>query len=311
MGSFSSAGDEQERRRPPRRRRLRRLALVAAAIATAWLAVVVGVRLAFDDRVLPGTKVGGLSLGGRSSDAARRLLASAFAPRRSVTLTGGERRFTVSAAQAGYRVDVPASVTRARSAGREGPLNGLWSTIASLPTPRKLEPVARVDRGRLATQIDAIAQAIDRPGSAGALITDVNADGVQVRARAPSTGRSLDRAATAATVVAALHDRRPGPVPLAVRTHPTVTRDEVQAVASRARDYLRIPVQLTAGGRTVTLTTRQTAAILALERARGPGSGELRLGVDAGRVTRLVSALARDLDRASADARISAPRGRR
>ncbi|MGH2899220.1 MAG: hypothetical protein ACRDMZ_11145, partial [Solirubrobacteraceae bacterium] len=79
----------------------------------------------------------------------------------------------------------------------------------------------------------------------------------------------------------------------------------VRSVARAGRAYLRDPVHLTAGQRAVMLTSRQTAGILAIERAAATSTPQL--GVDTGRVERLVAALARALDREPADARIRAP----
>jgi len=76
-------------------------------------------------------------------------------------------------------------------------------------------------------------------------------------------------------------------------------------MARAGRAYARDPVHLTAGRRTVTPTSRQTAGILAIERAAATSAP--RLGVDAGRVERLVAALARTMDREPANARIRAP----
>jgi len=306
MSALNTIAGAQGGRGRPRQRRLRRLAVITGAVLAAWLAVTVGVRLAYADKILPGTTMAGLSLGGRSPERARELLAAALAREQSVRLTADGRRFVVRASEVGYRIDVPASAERARSAGRDGPLAGLWSTLASLSAPRKLEPVVHVNHRRIAERIAEIARAVDRPATTGALIADPNAVGM-VRALAPRAGRTLDRADTVAAVVAALHDRRPGPVALSVQTQATVTQDEAQDVADRARAYLRTPVRLTGGQRTRTLTARQTATILALEQTPKASATAVRLGVDQGRVKQLVSTLARDLDRPPRDARIKAP----
>ena len=123
-------------------------------------------RLAYADRVLPTTTMGDLNLGGQSPQDVRRSLTSTLATQRPVTVIAADRRFVVTAAQAGYRIDVPASVARARDAGRDGALGGAWSTVAALLKARKVEPVARLDRSRLAARIAAIARAVERPATA-------------------------------------------------------------------------------------------------------------------------------------------------
>jgi len=286
-------------------RQLRWLALLAVAVIAVLLSVAIGVRVAYGDRILPGTRMGGLKLGGLSKAAARERLRSAYTAKQSATLAAGGQRFVVTAAQAGYRVDVTASIEHARDAGREGPLAGLWSTVAALLTQRQLEPVARLQRDRLNARIAMIADVVDRSPGGFALVVD--ADDVQVGEQAPRAGRTLDRAVASAAAVAGLRDRRSVPIGLLMRAQPAVTRAEAQAVALLASNYLRTPLRLTDGPRKLVLTRRQTAGILALEATGGTRDARLRLGVDNGRTKRLVSSIARGLERTAVDARIRAP----
>ena len=293
-------------------RKLATPALVVAIVIALWLGVAAVVRIAYSDRILPGTQMAGVSLGGRSSDDAQRLLASAFAPARPVALSVAGRRFVLTPRQIGYRIDAPASAERARDAGRTGPLRGLWSSVVSLLATRRLEPIAAVDERQLQAQLAAIARFVDRPASDGALVADASAD-AGIRAVAPRSGRALARAAAAAALVTALRDRRGGPLALPVRVQPAPSRAEVQEALDRAREYLREPVRLRTpmrladGTRTVTLEAARMARILALERVPGAGRTELRPGVDASAMNRLLSALAADLDREPVNARIRAP----
>jgi len=285
-------------------------------IVALWLVATIGVRVAYADRILPGTTMAGLNVGARSDEEARRVVGT-LASQQPVTVTAAGRRFVVDPAAVGYSVDVAASVARARAAGRHGTPSAFGSTITALIEPRQLEPVFRADRARLAAQIAEIAQAVDRRARAGTVRVDRAATG-GIAVSAPRAERTLQRAAAARALLRALQGRRSGPVALPVRRQGGATRDEVRAVQRRARAYLRTPLRLTAGERTLTLTTRQTAAILTLQRGQtalsaasqaGPNgrTGALRLGVGAPAGERLIAGLAHDLDRASADARISAP----
>ena len=282
-----------------------RVAWTVAALVTVWLLVVVGMRVAYDDRILPGTSMGGVDLGGRSPQAAAGLLSAAFERDRGATLTASGQRFVFRADQLGYRFDAAASTERARRAGREGPLAGVWSTVAGLVRSRRPAPVVSVDRRALAVRIDAIAGDVDRTASPGELVADASAPG-GVRVVAPRTARTLDRAAAARAILSALRDRRAGTVALPVATQRSATPDEVRAVARRARAYLRTPLRLTVGGRTLTPSMSRVLRILTLEPAPRGARG-LRLGVDEAGLERFVAALAGDLDRDPADARIRAP----
>ncbi len=289
-------------RRPP----LIRAARIAGALAAAWLVLTIGVRVAYADRILPGTTMAGLSLGGLSDAAAERVLTDALASRRPVTLTAAGRRFVVDPAVVGYRIDIDASVASAHDAGRGGVVAGIGSTIPALIAPRRLEPVAPIDDALLDAQIASIAAGIDRPARAGDVLVDRDAPG-GIRVVAPRARRTLQRDAARDALLRALRDRPKRPVDLPVLRRGGATPDAVRTVARQARDYLRTPLQLEAGKRTLTLTTAQAAGILALQRARGERPGALVLGVDAPAVARLVDELAADLDRTPASARIDAP----
>lgn len=281
------------------------MALGGGALVAAWLLVAMGVRVAYAERILPGTTTRHLDLGGRSPEAAGGAVCSGLARDRTLTLTVVGRRFVSDPRRLGYRCDVAASTVRARRAGREGPLGGLWSTVAGLVSSRPLEPVARVDRSVLSTRIAAIAADVDRSARRGEIVAAADAP-AGVRVVAPRPARKLDRAAAAATVRAALLKRRAGPVALPVSTPPAATPDAVRAAARRTRAYLREPLRLKVGDRTLTPGKRRVIAILALD--AGPrGARGLRLGVDRAALGRLVASLADDLDRDPAEARIRAP----
>ncbi|MDP1846528.1 MAG: VanW family protein [Solirubrobacteraceae bacterium] len=275
-------------------------------IVALWLVATIGVRAAYAGRILPGTTMGGVDLGSRSDESARRAVSRALASQRPVTLTAAGRRFVVRPAAVGYSVDVAASVARARDAGRHSTLPAFASTITALIAPRDVEPVFRADRGRLAKQVAVIARAIDRPARAGTIRVDRNAPG-RISVTAPRAERRVQRAAAAEVLLSALQRGSPGPVELPVRRQREPTLDEVQVVARRARAYLREPLQLAVGARTLTPTTRQTAMILALRQAQDDPTGALVLGVDPAALDRFVDRLAHDHDRPSMDARIGAP----
>lgn len=302
MGTFDVIVERDGKRR---RRLLRRLALAGGAFVVVGLVVAVGVRVAYADRVLPGTTTGGVDLGGRSPQAAARALCARSARDRALTLSVVGRRFVVEARRLGYGCDLPASTARARRAGREGPLAGLWSTVAGLLRSRRIEPVARVDRRLLSERVAAIAGDIDRDARRGQVVAAADAPG-GVRVIAPRAERKLDRGAAMATIHAALLDRSAGSVALAVSAPPSPTPARVRAVARRTRAYLRTPLRLKAGSRTLSLSKRRIVGILALEPV-ARGARGLRLDVDRAAVERLVATLAGDLDRAPVDARIRAP----
>lgn len=281
----------------------KRLLLAALALALAWVAIALVLRAAYAGEVLPGTEVAGVDLGGMSAADAERELAG-LEPG-AVTLTQGQRRFTIEGREVGFRIDVPATAERALQAGRDG---GLLDWLASpwLPWSRRdVEAAHDSDSRRLEAEIAAIAAEVDREAFAGALSIDPRS--LRVAEKAPRTGRLVQRTSTAATVLASL--RRGGDtVTLPVRRLPAPTLAVVGEVARRAEAYLESPLRLPGPNGPIRLTPSRLAPILAVEPFIGEsGRPRVRLGVDPKRLARLVDELAAEHDRAARDARISAP----
>lgn len=273
-----------------------------AVLVLAWLAAGVGLRLAYDEKVLPGTTMAGVSLAGASEAEVRRRLARA--PGTTVTLTHGAVRSPVHGTAAG--LDLRASAERAMAAGREGPLRGLWSSVASLVVPRAVEPVyasARAARRIVA----ATARRVDRPPFHGALAIDP----VSLRATVtpPRPGRVVNRRQTTSALIAALRRGEGGDVAMTVGSSPAAAEAEVRAVGRAAERYLASSLRVTGAGPAVTVTPRRLARLLALETLERAGRVRVRLGVRRAPLTGLVEAIAAERRRPPVDARITAPAG--
>lgn len=262
-----------------------------------WLATAAVLRLSYAGEVLPGTQMAGASLGGATSDEALDRLGAA--PGTTVTLTHGERRFTVRGTEAG--LDLPASAERAMAAGREGPLRGLWSTVASLWSPRVVEPVVRSE-GAARRVVAGAARTVDRRPFMGAV--SIDPDSLLAATTPPRPGRTVDAATTTAALLAALRRGEGGQVAMTVRRRAAVTAAEVDAVARRAERFVAAGLRTT--GEPVELTPRQIAPVLALETVAGESPPRVRLGVRKEALARLVEQIAEDHDREPVDARIVA-----
>jgi vancomycin resistance protein YoaR len=242
----------------------------------------------------------GVSLEGATEAEARRRLARA--PENAVTLTSGTLTYPVHGTSAG--LDVRASAERAMAAGREGPLRGLWSSVVSLASPRAVEAVYPSDRAARAVVASA-ARDVDRRPFFGALSIDRAT--LVVTVRPPRPGRTVDRAKTAAALVAALRRGRRGVVPMAVRTRPAVTTADVRSVGRRAERYLAAGLRLEGAGAPVVVAPRQLADVLALETVERPPQPRVRLGVRTEPLARLARTIAARRDRDPVDARIITP----
>ncbi|MGH2379458.1 MAG: peptidoglycan binding domain-containing protein, partial [Candidatus Limnocylindria bacterium] len=209
-----------------------------------WGAAGLAVRISHRDRLLPGTQVAGIDLGGLSrAEASSRL---AGLPPAIVAVTHRRRSFRVGARQIGLRVDVAATAERAMQAGRDGTLDLLIGGASALWSRRDLSlSYEEVDSDRLDDAIDAIAHRVDREPFAGAL--SIDPETLRVRARAPRPGREVMQRRAAAAMLDALR-RRVEVVELPVRRRSARARIDVGAVARRAREYLTEPLRLSGPG---------------------------------------------------------------
>ena len=101
MASESKSSSAPRARGPQRRSPARRIAIAIGAFLAAWLVATAIVRATYADRIMPGTSVGGVDLGGASTGEARARLSSVFGPGRRVTARIGERRFAIDPEQVG------------------------------------------------------------------------------------------------------------------------------------------------------------------------------------------------------------------
>jgi vancomycin resistance protein YoaR len=169
------------------------LLVVLGIVAAAY----VGAAIYFGDRVAAGTKVGGVALGGMTQDEARTRLQGAIdrQARTPVTINGPEQTsYTIAPKEAGLAADADASIE-----GLIGftlnPLD-LWRHVSGHGEDLPLTVTS--DRGALEAAIAEGARAtVDRTAREGAL----RFIGRTVAYTAPVSGRAVDAAATAETLL--------------------------------------------------------------------------------------------------------------
>ncbi|MQA80238.1 MAG: hypothetical protein GEV10_17425 [Streptosporangiales bacterium] len=271
-------------------------------LVVAWLGAGLTVRAAYVGKILPGVTVAGVDVGGLAPAEARSRVSADVKPVEAVRVTAAGRQFSIDGHDVRYRVDSAATATRAAAAGRGGAVSWLWSGVSSLWTTRTVDPVGSVDRDRLTAAVRSIAKRVDRQAFYGDMTIEV--DPVRVRTVPPRSGREVDRRAAAAAVLNGFGQRDPGVVRLPVRTW-TVSKTQVEQVASQARSYLSNPLRLGEDGTSVALTARQIAPVLGVEPTKN--RRDVRLGVDDKMLGRLVDTLADDVGTKPQNARIIAP----
>ncbi len=242
----SSAAKPQARRRRP-------VITVLAVIFLVGLVYLVPAAI-MAGKVLPGTSVAGVDLGGlnprEAADRLReRLSGQADA---DIAVKVGDQRFVVSPAKAGLSFDVEGTVASSRS-GFPGPFD-LLGSLGEHP----LRPRILVDGAKLAKEVDAIAEATDQEAYQGA----IRFRGREPVVSAPRAGRTLDRGAAVQTIEDAYLT---GGSPIRLPVHvdpPKTTEAELRAALPDARKAVEKPFTLINGDRSATLSPDVIAANL-------------------------------------------------
>jgi vancomycin resistance protein YoaR len=272
-------------------------AVLAATLGTA--AVAGGaVVLAGAAEALPGTTVAGADVSGLDGDALGDVVQELAGRRTAGTLEVRAGDQTEQVERSLAAVDVDATVDRALSAGRTGPLARVLGPILGAvggETGRAVELVVEVDRDAVAQRVDSFADAVDREPDPGGI--DVR--GTTVAALPPRPGRSLPRLAASAAVAAALQDGRQEPVELSVeQTPPPTTPGDVERVVVQAREALEGPYSLTRGEQELRVTPNEISPLLQAQLI----DGALTLRVDLPGLNALVTDKAQAIDRPAVEA---------
>ena len=261
---------------------------VAAAVVLSLLGLAAAERLVYRDRVLPGVRLAGVQVAGRSNAAARTTVALAAAriEREPLLVTAGFVRFRLRPQAVGVAVDEAATTRAVQRAGRAG--NPLAQLLG--PLLRRLDPIevgwaARHDRSAAARAVAAWARKAERPAVDG----DLRVQGTTVVPVPPRPGQRLDRSGAVDAVVAALTS--PPPRALALPVHPLqprIRQADVDQAVDQAGRVLAGPVTVSVDRLRLTLRPAALAAALRTVQA----DGRLQLNLDQ---ARLRTALASDL----------------
>jgi vancomycin resistance protein YoaR len=215
------------------------------AVGAVILLFILGTRVAYSGRALPGVMAAGVSVGGLSEPEIELALGEVLTYPRTgkVLMTDGTRHWVVTPGELGVVLDIPTMADQALAVGREGgallqlaDFLGAWSSGVEVPT------MVLFDQRAAAAYMNELAAQIDRPQ----LEASLGVDGVQVVMRPGQIGRqleiqrSLDQLAPA---FAALHDTE---VPLTVQETPPMVLDATEQ-GQIAAEMLSAPLTLTAG----------------------------------------------------------------
>ncbi len=208
---------------------MRQKSFIAIAVLVVLLLVgAVGVS-AYDsskeDQIAEGITVAGVDLGGLSADEARAAIAEQVAAplEKPVVVTHGDRRFTLSAKDAGLNADAQAMADEAVAASREGSVfTRVWREVTGGKEDTEIPPRVTYSKAAANKLVARVAENVDRPAQDAKLefpsLAKVDSkDGLKVNA---------DKLRTTVAAAMTNPDRRIVAAPVQT-TKPKVTRDQL------------------------------------------------------------------------------------
>ena len=224
--------------------------------------------------VYRGVEVGGVPLGGKTPQEARRALEErASGAPGEVRLTGPGGGFALDKEEMGFRPDVAASVGEAYGVGRRGGVprrlgERLGAAFGTARIPLEVEYAP--EAVRTAAQ-EAAERANGQPRDASVAV----ARG-EVRVQEAREGFRTDVPRTVENVEEALENLGGEAAVVGEGLGPRITTRAAERAAQEARAAVSGPVVLAAGGREWTLTPAEVGGALTF----APGGGEIRAGLD-------------------------------
>jgi vancomycin resistance protein YoaR len=246
-------------------------------------------------KVPRGTKVAGVSIGGKPRAEARRILAARLTTPKTVTVTlpAGSETLPVDAASVGLGIDVDRTVDQARNEA----LNP-FTRLSSMFSTHDVDPVATVDDAKLRAAVAAWAKKVDHGPREGA----VRFDGVTPVAVPPREGRVLDVERTAAAVVEAYPDADTAEATVATTPVKTTDADVTRAMDEIARPAVAGPVTLKAPQKSVAMTPAQIVSVLRIDT---DPDGKITAKLDAKKVEAVLETTLKPVETPPKNAKVS------
>lgn len=243
-------------------RRFLRVLVYGLAACTLLLLVSTAVeRVLWRDRVLPGVRLAGVSVSGKSAGATSEAVdgAAARLEREPLEADAAGVVLRVEPRAVGFRVDRRATSFAVRMAGRSGnPVAQVLGTVARIVRPDEVAWSAGYDRAALERVLDDWARRVFSEARDGG----VGFDGARVVPMEPREGRSLDRSRASRLVVEALMSgRRRVRLPVRV-VAPAIDTQQVSRVVAQAERLLAAPLPVQVDTVTVTLQPPALAGAL-------------------------------------------------
>jgi lipoprotein-anchoring transpeptidase ErfK/SrfK len=219
--------------------RSHKVAIALVALVVLGLLLCVGV-WAYDDaqkdQIAPGVKIGGVDVGGRSADSARKVIKrQVVAPlRQPVVVTYNGKSYTLSADQLHEKADIDGMVQEAIDRSRQGNILDRVSRYASGgDVNANLAPRVAYDKKPIKDFVNSLADQIDQDASDASVVpTD---GGTKLAKRAGEAGLAVEKGPTTRAIYAAAQSpgRDQAIHPAVKQTKPEVTTKDLSQQYAR------------------------------------------------------------------------------
>jgi vancomycin resistance protein YoaR len=270
------------------------------AIGAVILFFIIGTRVAYSGRALPGVSAAGVSVGGLTEPEIELALGEILTYPRSgtVLMTDGTRHWVAMPEELGVALDIPSMADQALAVGRAGgallqvtDFFSAWSSGFEVPT------TVLFDQRAGATYLNQLAAQIDSPQ----LEASLGVDGVEIVMRPGQIGRELEIKRSLEQlepVFASLHDAE---VPLVVMETPPLVLDATEQ-GQIAAEMLRAPLTITAEDAGPWTLSRENLAEM-LRFTLNEELGQYQVGLDQNALYAFLEPLAPELQRGPENAR--------
>ena len=279
MATSTTSRSRLDSSRPPRSRIrgfLRFVLILVVLVVLLAAGTLIGLRMARAG-ALPGTTVAGVAVGGQNAEQLHRRLSILATSRgeSSIAVRRDDTEVEGTAADAGYELDVDATVERVLYRGRQGnPLTALADQLRAFRGDTPVEPVEGVDDAALQTWAQDAAAQLELEPREGRL----RFEGATVTRVLPREGAIVDTADLEQRVRSLVLSGEPGTVDaLTEAVPPRTTADDVNAAYEAATQALSAPLTFRRSGHAETLPPEDIASVL---RTRITPNDRIKLVVD-------------------------------
>ena len=261
-----------------------------------------GSRLLYADKALPGVHAAGVSLGGLTTDEIESVLGQTLTYPQTglIVLNDGDQLWTIRPEELGVIIDLRAMALQAMAIGRQGNLiDRLQQQIDAWYLGHPISPIVIFDQVVGGSYLQGLAQGIDRP----TLEASLSLNGTEVETRSGQIGRQLEIHTTLDALVTPISRLHDADIALVINETPPQVLDASEQ-AEIAREILRLPLTLTVEeDETRVIDPPELAGMLRFDLVEGAGGIHYQVTLDPQTLTAILEPLSLELERKEENAR--------